>query len=176
MPFSNYTGVLIGATAVPVWHKKIDSLPIHFGMSGLQSAVSLLELLGHEDSTALNLLGTFSAALESWEGFKIESKSERELKPLKQGLSGWITRAGGLLSGPVPLALRAAAAMSGNREIRRAAAWTGIAGSLLTRYGWMCAGHASAQDWRLPLDIPEDSVVVPELQSKPKKPQAKAIE
>jgi hypothetical protein len=168
--------VLIGATAVPVWHEKIDSLPIHFGMSGLQSAVSLLELFGHEDSRALNLLGICSAAMESWEGFRIESKSERELKPLKQGPSGWITRAGGLLSGPVPLALRAAAAISGNKKARRAAAWSGIAGSLLTRYGWMRAGHASAQDWRLPLEIPEDSAVVPELQSKPKKPQAKSIE
>jgi hypothetical protein len=176
MPFSNYTGVLIGATAVPVWHKKIDSLPIHFGMSGLQSAASLLELLGHDDSTALNLLGMFSAVFETWEGIKIESKSERELKPLKQGLSGLITRAGGLLSGPVPLALRTIAAISRNREIRRAAAWSGVAGSLLTRYGWMRAGHASAQDWRLPLDIPESSAVVPQLQSKPKKPQAKAIE
>src|SRR5579884_1264761 len=63
MPFSNYTGVLIGATAIPVWHKKIDSLPIHFGMSGLQAAASLLELMGHEDSTALNLLGMFSAGM-----------------------------------------------------------------------------------------------------------------
>jgi hypothetical protein len=176
MPFSNYTGVLIGATAIPVWHKEIDSLPIHFGMSGLQSAASLLELIGHEDSTALNLLGMFASAMETWEGIKIESKSERELKPLKQGASGWVTRAGGLLSGPVPLALRAIAAISGHRDLRRAAAWSGIAGSLLTRYGWMRAGHSSAQDWRLPLEIPDNSQVVPELQSKPKKHQAKAIE
>lgn len=176
MPFSNYTGVLIGATAIPVWNKKIDSLPIHFGMSGLQAAASLLELMGHEDSSALNWLGLLSATLETWEGFKIESKSQVALKPLKQGVSGWVTRAGGLFSGPVPLALRAAAAITGNQRVRRAAAWSGLAGSLLTRYGWMRAGHASAQDWRLPLDIPENSAVVPELQSKPKKPQAKAIE
>jgi hypothetical protein len=74
------------------------------------------------------------------------------------------------------LALRSIAAISRNREFRRAAAWSGVAGSILTRYGWMRAGHSSAQDWRLPLEIPESSVVVPELQSKPKKPQAKAIE
>jgi hypothetical protein len=176
MPFSNYTGVLIGATAIPVWNHKIDTLPIHFGMSGLQSAVSLLELLGHDDSAALNWLGAFAAGLETWEGFNIESKSERELRPLKEGVSGWITRAGGLFSGPLPLALRAISAVTGSREMRRWAAWSGIAGSLLTRYGWMRAGHASAQDWRLPLEIPDHSAVVPELLSTPKKPQARVVE
>src|SRR5438876_11191859 len=39
LPFSNYTGVLIGATAIPVWNESINELPIHFGMSGLSSAV-----------------------------------------------------------------------------------------------------------------------------------------
>src|SRR5205085_2182136 len=57
MPFSNYTGVLIGATAIPVWNRNVKTLPIHFGASGLQSAVSLLELWGHDDSAALNWLG-----------------------------------------------------------------------------------------------------------------------
>src|SRR5205807_2874178 len=38
MPFSNYTGVLIGATAIPVWNRSVDTLPIHFGMAGLQTA------------------------------------------------------------------------------------------------------------------------------------------
>ena len=32
---------------------------------------------------------------------------------------------------------------------------SGIAGSLLTRYGWVLAGHASARNWRLPLEIPD---------------------
>lgn len=155
MPFSNYTGVLIGATAIPVWNSAVESLPIHFGMSGLQAATSLLELMGHDDSTALNLLGLFSSALETLEGLKIERKNHPALKPLKQGASGWITRAGGALSGPVPLALRAAAVLSGSRNARRWAAWSGIAGSLLTRYGWMRAGHASARDWRLPLETQE---------------------
>src|SRR5205085_3173833 len=100
----------------------------------------------------------------------------RSLKPLKTGVSGWITRAGGALSGPVALGLRLTAAITGDRRMRRAAAYTGIAGSLLTRYGWMRAGHASAQDWRLPLDIAEDSPVDPQLQSKPGKAQIKAID
>lgn len=155
MPLHNYTGVLIGATAIPVWNHKVGSLPRHFGMSGLQACAGLLELMGHEDSIALNLLGLIAAAGETWEGYTIELERDPALEPLKRGPSGWITRAGGLLSGPIPLALRLLAWK--NPKLRRAAAWSGIAGSLLTRYGWMRAGHASARDWRLPLQIEASS-------------------
>src|SRR5581483_8339071 len=139
LPFSNYTGVLIGATAIPVWNNNVGSLPIHFGMSGLQSAVSVLELLGHADNGALNSLGIGSAAWETLEGVLLEGRQDPILEPLKRGKSGWVTRVGGLLSGPVPLALRLAAAVSGkrtSRKLRRWAALAGIAGSLFTRYGW----------------------------------------
>ncbi len=153
LPFHNYTGVLIGATAVPLWNSKIKELPQHFGMSGLQTAVSFLELVGHDDSRALNLLGILSAAMESYEGFRIESNPDRVLDPLKHGASGWITRLGGALSGPVPLMLRLAGWRS--PRLRRAAAISGIAGSLLTRYAWMYAGRVSSRDWRLPLEIAE---------------------
>ena len=40
---STYTGVLIGATAVPVWSRSVALLPIHFGAAGLGAAVSILE-------------------------------------------------------------------------------------------------------------------------------------
>ena len=164
LPFHNYTGVLVGATVVPVWNKSISTLPIHFGMSGVQAACSLLELAGHSDSRALNMLGLMSAAWETYEGVHLETRQERELRPLRQGKSGWVTRTGGVLSGPLPLALRSFAAFSGrrrSRNIRKWAAISGIAGSLLTRYGWIMAGHASARDWRLPLEIP-DSQALPE--------------
>lgn len=171
LPFHNYTGVLIGATVIPVWNKNITTLPIHFGMSGVQAGVSMLELWGHSDSRALNMLGIGSALWETWEGFHLESRNEPELKPLKHGMSGWITRLGGVLSGPMPLALRVFG--GGNRTTRKWAAICGIAGSLLTRYGWVRAGHSSAQDWRLPLQIPEGSAVIKDMQSKPKVPQVK---
>ena len=151
MPFHNYTGVLIGATAIPVWNRKVQHLPRHFGMSGLQACVSILELMGHEDSRALNMLGLFSTVMETWEGYNIELERDRVLDPLKRGGSGWATRAGGLLSGPIPLVLRLLAWKS--PELRRAAAWSGILGSLITRYAWMQAGSVSARDWRLPLEI-----------------------
>jgi len=154
LPLQTYTGVLIGATVIPVWNKNIQTLPIHFGMSGTQAACSILELFGHENR-ALNLLGIFANAVETYEGFHLETRKERELRPLKRGASGWVTRAGGMLSGPLPLALRLAALFTGSRRTRKAAAIFGIAGSLLTRYGWVSAGRASARDWRLPLEIPD---------------------
>jgi hypothetical protein len=148
LPFSNYTGVLIGATAIPVWHRNIKSLPIHFEASAVQSAVSVLELMGYERNPSLNALGIASAIWESWEGYQLESDRDPKLKPLKQGSSGWTTRAGGVLSGPVPLALRIWAAFSPPRrarQIRKAAALSGIAGSLFTRYGWVMAGSESVR-------------------------------
>jgi hypothetical protein len=175
MPFHNYTGVLIGATAIPVWNRNIQTLPIHFGMSGLQSGVSILELLGHSESRALNLLGIGSALWESWEGLHLERRSEAALKPLKQGGSGWMTRAGGVMSGPLPLVLRLLAGLSSkSRSLRRWAAACGIVGSLLTRYGWVRAGHSSARDWRLPLDIPPESVAEAERQLPPETRPEKA--
>lgn len=160
LPLHNYTGVLIGATVIPAWNRNISTLPIHFGMSGVQAACSLLELAGHSDSRALNLLGMLSTAWETYEGVHLETRHERELRPLKRGTSGWIIRAGGVLSGPLPLALRLMSSVSGSRsrEIRKWAAISGVAGSLLTRIGWIKAGHASARDWRLPLEIPEQTI------------------
>jgi Polysulphide reductase, NrfD len=159
LPFHNYTGVLIGATVIPAWNKNIETLPIHFGMSGVQSACSILELLGHDDSRALNLLALLATAWETYEGINLETRAERELRPLKRGASGWVTRAGGVLSGPLPFALRLAGLFSDSKRIRQAAAISGIAGSILTRYGWMSAGKASARDWKLPLEIPDTETV-----------------
>ena len=164
LPFHNYTGVLIGATVIPVWNRNIQTLPLHFGASGLQAGVSLLELLGHSDSRALNLLGIGSSLMETWEGYHLETRNEPALQPLKRGTSGWITRAGGVLSGPLPLLLRVLAGAKGSgrsQSLRRLASLCGVAGSLLTRYGWVSAGRASAQDWRLPLQISEAPSVSP---------------
>lgn len=152
---ASYTGVLIGATTIPVWNNNIGTLPQHFAASGMNSAVSVLELLGHENSRSLNFLGIAAAGYETFEGLMLETKRTRINDPLRKGKSGWIVRLGGLLSGPVPLALRIAYAVSGNKKLRRAAAYSSIAGSLLTRFGWVQAGHASAKDHRIPLELAE---------------------
>jgi Polysulphide reductase, NrfD len=153
---ATYTGVLIGATAIPVWNENIDSLPVHFALSGLATAASAIELMGHEDNRSLNMLGIAASLGESIEGIKLETAIKPANEPLKKGLSGVITRVGGVLSGPLPLALRLAAEFCGegrSRQLVRSAAVASIAGSFFTRLGWLRAGHASARDYRLPLQI-----------------------
>src|SRR3989441_3415036 len=98
LPFSNYTGVLIGATAIPAWNENAGDLPMHFGVSGLSAAVGMLELMGHRRSRALEMLGIGAALFECWEGLRIEAQRQSELNPLKHGPSGMLTRAGGVLS------------------------------------------------------------------------------
>jgi len=74
--FSNYTEMLIGATAIPVWNQNVAELPIHFGASGLSAAVGMLELMGHRKSRALQMLGSELRFFESWEGWRIESRQQ----------------------------------------------------------------------------------------------------
>jgi hypothetical protein len=153
LPFSNYTGVLIGATAIPAWNENVGELPIHFGMSGLSASVGLLELMGNNKNRALQMLGIGAALFECWEGWHIEARREPALGPLKHGLSGTLTRAGAVMAGPVPAMLRIASLLSGSQRARRAASVSAVAGSLLTRIAWIYAGHVSARDWKIPLGI-----------------------
>ena len=162
LPFSNYTGVLIGATTIPVWNHNVGTLPFHFGMSGMNAAISVLELMGNDSSKPLNRIAILSSAAEMLEGVKLEMRCDPEInKPLKTGASGWITRTGGVLSGPVPLALRLAAEFASqkrSRTLRRIAAGSSIIGSLFTRVGWVKAGSVSARDWRLTQQEPPQAV------------------
>jgi len=135
----------------------VATLPIHFGASGLGAAVSILELCGHDTNRSLNILGIGTAMCETAIGVRIELGDAPALKPLKSGKTGLLTRLGGLLSGPLPLALRLLAAFSGkerSRKLRRAAAASTIAGSLLTREAWIKAGAVSANDPKIPLQLP----------------------
>lgn len=158
MPLHNYTGVLIGASVIPAWNNRIRSLPREFGMSGLQSAVSTLEFTGDLESHALNILGILSAAIESWEGIDLLHTSAQELRPTKRGLSGALVQIAGLLSGPVPLALRIASMfVKDSKRLRRLAAISGIAGSLFLRHGWPLAGTVSSRDWKTPLNINDET-------------------
>ncbi len=152
---ASYTGVLIGGTAIPAWNSNIDTLPPHFAASGMNSAVSLLELAGNDDSRALNVLGLAASAYESFEGLMLEIQRKRSDEPLRRGVSGFLVRLGGVLSGPLPLFFRIAYAMTGNRNLRRTAAYLSLAGSLFTRFGWVQAGRASAKDHTLSLELPK---------------------
>jgi hypothetical protein len=114
------------------------------------SAVALLELAGH-DSPSLHRMGVATAAAETVAGAVIEARSHPGLEPLKRGKSGWLTRLGGVLSGPIPLALR----LFGRRSVaaQRAAALSTIVGSLITRFAWIEAGNVSAEDPAVPLGL-----------------------
>jgi hypothetical protein len=157
LPLTSYTGVLLGATAIPVWSASVAELPIHFAASGLGAAVSLLELVGHQSERPLNRLGIGSAAVESALAVRWTVRREPALEPMKVGRVGWLGRTGAILAGPLPLALRLLAGSSGTRRstrLRRLASLSTIAGSILTRYAWVHAGRASSRNPAVPLQLP----------------------
>ncbi|HEX8154843.1 MAG TPA: hypothetical protein VF698_17045, partial [Thermoanaerobaculia bacterium] len=137
-------------TSIPVWSKHVELLPVHFGASALASATSLLELRGHRQP-ALNALGILAAAFETGAAMSIDKTRDRESAPLRNGDSGAKIRIAGALSGAVPLALRVLGGKS--RKARQLAALSTLAGSLLTRFAWIDAGRASAQDPNVPLGL-----------------------
>lgn len=133
---STYTGVLLGVTAIPAWNEHAATLPAHFAASALASATSLLQLRDH-DEPALNALATLAAAFETWTGFQLErGAADALVRP------STTMRIAGVLSGPVPLALRLLGIKS--KRARRVAAAITIAGSLVTRFAWVEAGKTSA--------------------------------
>src|SRR6202022_2553538 len=103
---STYTGVLLGATAVPAWFLHRVLLPIHFGTAALGSAAALLELLGHR-IPALNFLGFYAAGVESvlliWLSVDKHGDADRAIH--EHG-SGWLIRIGEILNGPLAIVLR----------------------------------------------------------------------
>jgi hypothetical protein len=148
---STYTGVLLGVTAIPAWNEHAATLPAHFAASALASAASLLQLRDH-DEPALNALATLAAAFETWTGFRlggadalVRPRGEAALTRGRadEGVRPSMTmRTAGVLSGPVPLALRLLGIRS--KRARRVAAAITIAGSLATRFAWVEAGKTSA--------------------------------
>jgi formate-dependent nitrite reductase membrane component NrfD len=135
---ATYTGVLLAATAIPVWNQHRRLLPAHFGAAAIGSAASVLTLCGCDDE-GLNALALAASAVECGVGAVLETSTGREHEPVRHGRSGHLLRLGGVLTGPVALGLRLLGA-------RRAASWSFVAGALITRFGWIEAGGASAAD------------------------------
>ncbi len=138
-----YTGVLLAATAIPVWTAHRTLLPPHFTASALGSAAAVLELCGFL-VPATQAMGIAATAFETGIGMVIEGRRRRIDEPVRHGATGRTIRIGGVLSGPVSLALR----LAGERwpPARLAAAVCFIAGAIVTRYAWVSAGRASARD------------------------------
>jgi hypothetical protein len=138
---ATYTGVLLGATVVPAWSSHYRLLPFHFGIVALGSAAAVLELLGFRTS-ALNAIGLIVAAMETGVGAWIELRRRPSTsRALFEGRSGSLLRTAGLLTGPVSLILRLLS------WVPLAAACL-LTGALVSRYGWISAGRASAGDLR----------------------------
>ncbi len=136
---ATYTGVLLGATAIPAWFLHRTLLPIHFGTAGLGSAAAVLELLGHR-IPALNFLGFYAAGVESalliWLSVNKHGVADRAIH--EHG-SGWLIRIGEVLNGPLALALRFFAFIP-------FAAISFLLGALVSRVGWILVGKVSGSD------------------------------
>src|SRR6202795_1821804 len=130
---ATYTGVLIGATAIPAWFLHRTLLPIHFGTAGLGSAAALLELFGHRIA-ALNFLGFYAAAVETallvWLSVNKHRVADRAIH--EHG-SGWLIRICEVFTGPIPLVLRFFGAIP-------LAAISFLLGALVSRFGWIAVG------------------------------------
>src|SRR5438034_1346116 len=136
---ATYTGVLIGATAIPAWFLHRTLLPIHFGTAGLGSSAALLELLGHRIAT-LNVLGCYSARVETalliWLSVDKHGVADRAIH---QHGSGWLIRIGEIFNGPLALVLRFFSFIP-------FAALSFLIGALVSRFGWIAVGKVSGSD------------------------------
>jgi formate-dependent nitrite reductase membrane component NrfD len=136
---ATYTGVLIGATAIPAWFLHHKLLPIHFGTAGLGSAAALLELLGHRIAP-LNAIGLFAAAVETvlliWLSLNKHGAADRAIHEHR---SGWLIRIGEVFTGPIPFVLRFFGAIP-------LAAISFLVGALVSRFGWIAVGKISGRD------------------------------
>jgi Polysulphide reductase, NrfD len=139
MLLATYTGVLIGATAVPAWFLHLRLLPVHFGAAGLGSAAALLELLGHRIAP-LNVIGLFAAAVETvlliWLSIDKHGVADRAIH--EHG-SGWLIRIGEVLNGPLALVLWFLGLVP-------LAAVSFLLGALVSRFGWIAVGRVSGSD------------------------------
>ncbi|MFZ0886782.1 MAG: NrfD/PsrC family molybdoenzyme membrane anchor subunit [Candidatus Acidiferrales bacterium] len=140
---ASYTGVLIGATAIPVWHENRRLLPGHFLTSGLGGSSAILELFGFL-VPATQILGFAAASIETLIGIILELRHGRVYAPLHDGKSGWTMRVAGTLEGPIALLVRIL--WHGSANGRYAAAACFLVGALCSRYAWIWAGRASAHD------------------------------
>jgi len=136
---ATYTGVLIGATAIPAWFLHRVLLPIHFGTAGLGSAAAVLELLGHR-IPALNFIGFYAAGVETalliWLSVDKHGAADRAIH--EHG-SGWLIRIGEVLNGPLALILRFFSFVP-------FAAISFLLGALVSRIGWIAVGKVSGAD------------------------------
>jgi hypothetical protein len=140
---ASYTGVLLGATAIPVWHEHRRLLPAHFLTSGLGGAVGILELAGFL-IPATQILGFATSGVETVIEIYLTVRKGVADKPLHHGISGGTLRVAGMLEGPAALLIRAV--WHAEPWGRYAAAICFLLGAVMSRYAWIWAGRESSHD------------------------------
>lgn len=139
LALATYTGVLIGATAIPAWHLHHVLLPIHFGTAGLGCAGAILELAGFQ-IRPLWVIGMAAACVETVLWICLEfNKHGAADRALHENRSGWLIRAGEFFSGPLPIIFRIT-------NLVPFAAASFLLGALISRFGWISAGKISGAD------------------------------
>ena len=97
-----YTGVLVGNTVVPVWRRSHRLLPLLFMASAASSAGSLLQLfeLNQTELRAARMLGIAGQAADLALSKVIDHSvsGDAAVAPLREGLSGFLWKAGGILT------------------------------------------------------------------------------
>jgi formate-dependent nitrite reductase membrane component NrfD len=140
---ASYTSVLLSVTAIPVWSENRRLIPVVFLTGGLGSAAGVLELLGFLIPVT-QFIGIVASAVETLVAIMIELRGRYVDRPLREGVIGWLTRAGAALAGPMSLLLRI---FWGHSSVARfVAAVCFIIGALISRYAWIGAGRVSSRD------------------------------
>ena len=139
MLLATYTGVLIGATAIPAWNRHRTILPLHFGTAGLGCAISTLTLLGYS-LRSLAAIFWVTVLIETflwlWLMFRRHGAADRALH---EGLGGMLLMPAEILLGPLSLALVSLGWVYW-------ASGVFLVGAALSRVGWIQAGKQSARD------------------------------
>ena len=150
LPMSGYTGVLLGDTAIPIWHATRRSLPALFVASSAASAASVLEAmdLSERELGVVRRFGLVAKAAEvvaMWAVERDAGSFERVGRPLRTGVSGSLWRAArGAAIGSMALSVLP----GGGRSRRLLAAVLGSAASLALRTALFHAGKVSSRDPR----------------------------
>lgn len=155
---SGYTGVVLAATAVPLWTKRallMGPLFIASSVSNATAAITLLLALqrGTSRRTLKRLERLDSLALLAELGLLLTLRAglgATIARPLVTGRFGWLYRIGLLGAGlGAPLALQATSALPGHvasRPVAGLAATLVLSGGVLFRYLILYAGRHSADD------------------------------
>jgi formate-dependent nitrite reductase membrane component NrfD len=153
---ASYTGVLLSATAVPVWARAKHILGPLFLTSGLSTALASLSLIlslrGHNQDTLARLERAEMVTMTTELGLisTLPSVLGPLAKPLFKSRTGILFSAGTIGGGVLlPLLVRLGLKLtrrSTPRTLNIALSLMVLVGGLILRYAWIVAGRASADD------------------------------